>query len=157
MNRRNGLSGAALVALGAGLLLAGVGCSHHHNSMAEATSRASDAEFGSYGRLERLYDYYPNAQVYRSHFQDRWFWNDGSQWHRTVTLPSHVSIGMESPIAIQLPTSRPYTYHDNILAQHPSTSSLYETLAQLDAEMSEEGSMESFTNDTAIATVPTDF
>ncbi len=97
------------------------GC-QNGNAMAEAASRGSSASYenGLFGRtLNRLYAYYPSAEVYHSPYQDRFFWKSGGNWTSGVHLPNGISVDDDNAVMIALPSAHPGTYHARTLALYP--------------------------------------
>lgn len=121
-----GLAGACLV-----------GCADR-DQLAEHAFLNNDATFDAEtGMLNRLYDYYPEQQVYHSHTQDRYFWYDeeAKQWADGHELPASFVLNERDRTFVALPTSHPWTLHDDVVATHPSTGHLREELAAVIASV----------------------
>jgi hypothetical protein len=130
---------AGLAGLTAALLV-GTGCANK-DVLAEASFRGGDARYHhETGELYRIYDYYPEAQVYYSPFTQRYFWrnregnNFGNGWQSNTTLPETIAIHDSSVAVIELPTGNPNQMHEGVLAAHPSMTTLR---AQLDEQGNE--------------------
>ena len=142
-----GLCGATVLSLG---------CSNE-NKLSEMSANRGDVQYSaSTGKMFRTFEYFPSAEVYYSVFQDSYFWNDGMNWHRTTSLPSHYEGQLDDSVLIQLPTDAPHLMHDQVVSSYPSVTNLRRTLAVMDAENNRS---ETWTNDdwNAIVNVATEY
>ena len=150
-----------LVAAGfATLALAGAGCMDA-NMMAEVATRGGDVRYDpATGNAYRLYQYFPESEVYHSVYDYTWYWqDDGGRWKRGPRLPESVVINDLDYEFVELPTSRPYGRHEDVVAMHPGSELLKLELARLDAQWEHQQMERQLQQDeqpTAIASVPTD-
>lgn len=145
---RNHTRLAAFAGLTSIVLAGSLGCADR-NKMAEAAAHPMTVKHAERsGQMLRIYDYYPNSQVYYSAFQDRYFWLDESkdEWKSGTELPAEIRISPYDQEIVELATSTPYVYHEQVLEQHPSLDTLRAQADDAQAESFEE----------AIANVPLD-
>lgn len=141
--------------------LASAGCMDA-NMMAEVAARGGDVRYDpATGSAYRLYQYFPEDEVYHSVYDYRWYWkNENGHWRHGPSLPESVTIEESNYGFVELATSRPYGRHDEVVELHPSSAMLRVEIARLDAEW-EQQQMElqldrTHQQPTAIASVPTD-
>jgi hypothetical protein len=111
------------------LILSGVaglsGCSSVGN-MAERTALAEagllETQPGS-DEFARYYRYYPGGQVYFNPWRSRYYWMEQGKWTSGAELPASVSLGDADPVVVKLFTPRPYSQHQQVIAQYPPASS----------------------------------
>ncbi len=140
---------ASLAALATVALCAG-GCADK-NMMAEAACRKSMAEYHpGTGELYRLYEYYPNQEIYYSVFSYHYYWRDGEKWRHGPDLPAGTTVSHHEAKLIELPTGKPFTMHEDVLAMYPSLDQLRMLAAETQTDATGETTGQTF------ATVPTD-
>jgi hypothetical protein len=67
------------------------------------------------------YYYYPESNVYYRADNHTWFYLEGRNWHTAVQLPSYIRVNFGRSVPLRLDTSRPYNYHDRVVAYYPPT------------------------------------
>ena len=146
MIRRNATVIASLVGFGI-IGMCGLGCADQ-NMMAEAASQGGMAHYHSgTGELYRLYEYYPNQEVYRSVYNYHYFWREGGTWRTAPQLPEGVTVNEHDAKLIELPTGKPHEMHGDVLAIYPSLDQLRTLAAKTGAEP----------RGNTFATAPTDY
>ena len=133
MNRSTKLLalGAVVGALALPML---AGCADR-NLMAEAAFRGPNARYDEDGNLYRLYDYFPEAQVYYSPFMDTWFWPESpSKWESGAMLPQQFAANLQNPTVLELPTSRPFEFHTDTCEAYPSLTELRAQVAGIETD-----------------------
>jgi hypothetical protein len=139
---------------GAGCLAAtlfSLGCAAQKNMLAEAASRGSLARWDDEtGRLYRLYEYYPCQEVYRSVYNHQWYWRErADRWRFGPELPDDIQVNAGAYDLVDLPTSRPFEFHEQVAAAYPPAPELRQQLAAMRAEREFQQQ--------ATVSVPTDF
>ncbi len=131
------------------LAMGGFGCASK-DKMAEAACRGGQVHYaqGS-GELYRLYEYYPNSEVYYGVYNYKYFWRHGTGWSSGYRLPEGTNLDRRDRTLVDLPTGRPFTRHEEVAAMYPSLEQL-----RLAATRTETGTA---TATEAYATVPTEY
>ncbi len=106
------------------LAMCGFGCASK-DKMAEAACRGGQIHYaqGS-GELYRLYEYYPNCEVYYGVYNYNYYWREGARWVSDYRLPENFTLDQRNRKLVELPTGKPYTRHENILAMYPTLDQL---------------------------------
>lgn len=131
MRYRTPLLATALIAAGL------AGCQNSANMKAEQAMLGGNVRYNESGQMLRLYEYYPNAQVYRSVHRYTWCWQDDmGVWRMGSELPESIAmnLGMQYEF-VELPTARPFDFHDQVAATYPTNQELAERLARMESEM----------------------
>lgn len=132
MRRINLIATAGLLGLAIG------GCADHANRMAETAMIGGKGTYDpSTNELYRLYEYYPNEQVYYGVHRNTWWWQCEQGWMHGTTLPEGCTVGNDC-VLIELPTAAPNRMHNDVLAMYPTNEMLAERLAQLESESLQE-------------------
>ena len=123
------------------------GCANQQNMMAETAMRGGNVRYDAEtGAMYRLYEYFPTQQVYRSVYRYTYFWKDqGGAWRMGPTLPGEIQLGSHYEL-IELPSGRPFDFHEQVVSEFPTNEMLTEQLARMESE----AILETFAN------VPTD-
>mgnify|MGYP006278805439 CR=1 FL=1 len=98
----------------------------------EYAVRAENVEFDPVtNEMLRLFAYYPDQQVYERVYMGTYYWRteDGA-WKAGPQLPAQVKVTDEQAVFVELPTEKPYQFHGEVLANHPSREMLREQYAQ---------------------------
>ena len=109
------------------------GCENYQNMMAESAAVGGNVRYAENGTAYRLYEYFPNQQVYRSVYRYTYFWEENGVWRMGSELPNEIQLGQHFEL-IELPTGRPFDMHEEVVAQHPTNAMLTEQLARLESE-----------------------
>lgn len=109
------------------------GCTYREQLAEEGARGATVHYHPETGEMYRLYTYYPDDAVYHSVYQDKYYYQQDNQWVRTTSLPNDFELSSRS-VLIELPTRKPHTMHEDVVAAHPSIADLEALLAQLEAE-----------------------
>jgi len=67
------------------------------------------------------YYYYPETNVYYRADNHTWFYLEGPNWHTAVQLPASIRVNFNHSVPLRLDTSRPYSYHNHVVAYYPPT------------------------------------
>jgi len=123
---------STLLATGVGLA-ALAGCTADSSLLAEEAMQGGNARFHpETGELYRLYQYFPNEEVYRSVYHYTWYWqDDDGRWWRTDDLPTDRAVSKDFYELLELPSGKPYEFHAEVTEAHPSYEMLVAETARL--------------------------
>jgi hypothetical protein len=75
-----------------------------------------------------VYDYYPQAQVYRDAQRGLWFWRGAAYWAVGARLPDTIDLGPTARV-LHLETDKPYRVHDQVAALFAREAADHATVA----------------------------
>jgi hypothetical protein len=132
-----------VLGVGFALALAAGGCLSPAN-LAERTSLAEQGLLKQkpgtkMDEFARYYTYWPEAEVYHSVWQDRYYWPvENGKWEASHVPPAGIELPADESVVLELYNPRPFKEHDYVLAMHPHIDSIRDS-------------------GTAVVAVPTDY
>jgi hypothetical protein len=65
------------------------------------------------------YEYYPDSFVYYDLDRRSYFYRPDDQWVEATQLPEYIAENIGNPVALEMNTSQPYTYHREVALRYP--------------------------------------
>jgi hypothetical protein len=70
-------------------------------------------------RAKYRYCYYPAGCVYQDVGRGVYFYRESGQWKVSVKLPAAISVDFGDSVVLEMDTSEPYRYHQDVIEYYP--------------------------------------